>query len=145
LLVALEAAPTGVGRFDDLRFVAFTVREWRTVLRLDSIRVIGSLLRFARRHSPHHLSPARANHPAGHSPKARLNGSQFLQQCSVCSAMPAHFEQHDCSFAGSIELSAASLSCNGRREFIYSCYHGFRIRMVRHVPNAVENYQLGTR
>jgi hypothetical protein len=31
------------------------------------------------------------------------------------------------------------------REFIYSRYHGFRSRMVRHVPDAFENDQLGTR
>jgi hypothetical protein len=75
LLAPLEAAPMGLGRFDDLRFVAFTVREWRTVLRFSFVRVIGSLLRFARRHPPHHLSPARANNPAGLGSKEHFNGS----------------------------------------------------------------------
>ena len=30
-------------------------------------------LKFMRRHPPHHLSPARANHPAGQDPEARLS------------------------------------------------------------------------
>jgi hypothetical protein len=32
-----------------------------------------------RRHPPHHLSPARANHPAGQDPEARLIRSKSPQ------------------------------------------------------------------
>ena len=35
-----------------------------------------------RRHPPHHLSPAQANHPAGQDPEARLSRLKFPQQRS---------------------------------------------------------------
>src|SRR6516225_4843006 len=92
-----EAAPAGTGRFDDLRLAVFTGREGVPVLRLDLVLVMGSLIRFARRHPPHHLNPTRANDPAGRDPKARLSGSQSPQQRSVCREMPVHCEQDDCS------------------------------------------------
>src|SRR3977135_147678 len=48
------------GRLNALQFSA-----WLWVWSRDSPR-------FMRRHPPHHLSPARANHPAGQDPEARL-------------------------------------------------------------------------
>jgi hypothetical protein len=59
----------------------------------------GILVRFARRHPPHHLNPTQASYPAGLDPKARLSGSQPLQLRSVCRGMPVNSKQDDCSFA----------------------------------------------
>ena len=41
LVSALETPPTGAGRFDDLRWDAFTGRERVTVLSLDFVLVMG--------------------------------------------------------------------------------------------------------
>jgi len=53
-----------------------------------------------RRHPPHHLSPARANHPAGQDPGARLslpshhsNAPIKPESQSILSKIVAHFPQ----------------------------------------------------
>ena len=53
--------------------------------------------RFMRRHPSHHLSPARANHPAGQDPEARLNRSTSPQQRSDQDRKPVISEQDCCS------------------------------------------------
>jgi hypothetical protein len=55
--------------------------------------------RFMRRHPPHHLSPARANHPAGQDPEARLSRSTSPQQRSDQHRKPVISEQESCSYA----------------------------------------------
>src|SRR5882757_9436291 len=56
--------------------------------------------RFMRRHPPHHLSPARANHTAGQDPGARLslpshhsNAPIKPESQSILSKIVAHFPQ----------------------------------------------------
>jgi hypothetical protein len=51
-----------------------------------------------RRHPPHHLSPARANHPAGQDPEARLIRSKSPQQRSDQTRKPVNSEQDSCSW-----------------------------------------------
>jgi len=54
----------------------------------------------ARRHPPHHLSPARANHPAGQDPKAVSTAASYHSNApikpesqSILSKIVAHFAQ----------------------------------------------------
>jgi hypothetical protein len=53
----------------------------------------------ARRHPPHHLSPARANHPAGQDSQSRLNRCKSSQQRSDQAGKPVNSEQDSCSFS----------------------------------------------
>ena len=52
-----------------------------------------------RRHPPHHLSPARANRPAGLDPEASLSRSKSPQQRSDQARKPVNSEQDSCSYA----------------------------------------------
>jgi hypothetical protein len=54
-----------VGRLREAGLVVFRAKEWVADLGLDLGLVMGDPQRFARRHPPHRLSPAWANHPAG--------------------------------------------------------------------------------
>jgi len=54
-------------------------------------------LRFARRYPSHHLSPARAKHPAGLDPEAHLSRSRSPQQRSDQARKPVNSEQDCCS------------------------------------------------
>src|SRR6266404_5266075 len=54
-------------------------------------------LRFARRYPSHHLSPARAQHPAGLDPEAHLSRSRSPQQRSDQARKPVNSEQDSCS------------------------------------------------
>jgi hypothetical protein len=56
-------------------------------------------LRFARRHPPHHLSPARVKRQAGPDPEAGLTRLKSPQQRSVQARMPVNSE-HDCCWLG---------------------------------------------
>jgi hypothetical protein len=54
----------------------------------------------ARRHPPHHLGPARANHPAGQDPKAVSTAASYHSNApikpesqSILSKIVAHFAQ----------------------------------------------------
>src|SRR5258708_34712108 len=60
--------------------IACVKRAWRSFGRLSGSQPSAWFwawswdpLKFMRRHPPHHLSPARANHPAGQDPEARLS------------------------------------------------------------------------
>jgi hypothetical protein len=53
-----------------------------------------------RRYPPHHLSPARANHPAGQDPEARLSRPRSPQQRSDQARKPVNSEQENCSLCG---------------------------------------------
>src|SRR5260370_41131431 len=75
------------GRLNALQFSA-----WPWVWSWDSPR-------FMRRHPPHRLSPARANHPAGQDPEARLNRSTSPQQRSDQDGKPVISERETCSDA----------------------------------------------
>src|SRR5271169_3404001 len=52
-----------------------------------------------RRHPPHHLSPAKANHPAGQDPETRLTAPKPPQQRSDQARKPVISEQENCSYA----------------------------------------------
>src|SRR5712672_2023511 len=63
-----------------LASIACVKRAWRSFGRLSGSQPSAWFwawswdpLKFMRRHPPHHLSPARANHPAGQDPEARLS------------------------------------------------------------------------
>jgi hypothetical protein len=68
------------------------------VLDFDLDFVMGSS-EVVRRHPPHHLGPARANHPAGQDPRASTAASHHsnapikLQSQSILSKIVAHFPQ----------------------------------------------------
>jgi hypothetical protein len=135
LPAAIEAAPLGVRRVDDLPFVVFTVRERRTLLRLDFDRVMGSLLRFARCHPPHHLSPARANYPARLGSKERFNGSPSHSNAPFA----AHCQSNRSKI---IALWAARGSFHRRlelqgRAFALQAYRQFASPLVRQVVGQV--------
>src|SRR5258707_7605840 len=68
-------------------------------------------LKFMRRHPPHHLSPARANHPAGQDPEARLNRSTSPQQRSDQDRKPVISEQQSCSSA----MACAEIGSTGSK------------------------------
>src|SRR5664280_1021431 len=54
--------------------IACVTRAWRLFGRLSGSQPSAWFwLKFKRRNPPHHLSPARANHPAGQDPEARLS------------------------------------------------------------------------
>src|SRR3981189_45215 len=60
--------------------IACVTRAWRSFGRLSGSQPSAWFwawswdpLKFMRRHPPHHLSPARANHPAGQDPEALLS------------------------------------------------------------------------
>src|ERR1700681_2996691 len=65
-----------------------------------------------RRHPPHHLSPARAKHPAGPDPEAGLSRPKSPQQRSLQARKPVNSEQDSCSFS-SIALSKRMLKLLG--------------------------------
>jgi hypothetical protein len=70
--VSGPAAGLDDARIDRLRdggLGAFRAVERVEALGLDLDLFIGSSERFARRHPPHHLGPARIKHPAGQDPK----------------------------------------------------------------------------
>ena len=84
--------------------VACEMRAWRSFGRLSGSQPSASIwawswdpLRFMRRHPPHHLSPARANHPAGQDPEARLSRPKSPQQRSDQARKPVNSEQDSCS------------------------------------------------
>jgi hypothetical protein len=64
-------------------------------------------LRFARRHPPHDLSPARAKRPAGQDPKARLSRPKSRQQRSDQARKPVNSEQDSCSLVPISEVFVA--------------------------------------
>jgi hypothetical protein len=64
----------GADRVRDLDLLVFREAERVAALGFDLGLVMGSS-EVLRRHPPHHLSPARANHPAGHDPKGPLGPS----------------------------------------------------------------------
>src|SRR5262249_27518287 len=67
--------------------------------RLDFVLVMGPSrgLRDAIRRTT--SAPLRRMTRQGSTQKSHLSASQSAQQCSVCSGMPVHSEQDDCSFA----------------------------------------------
>jgi hypothetical protein len=67
------------------------------VLDFDLDFVMGSS-EVVRRHPPHHLNPARANHPAGQESQSRLNRCKLSQQRSDQAGKPVNSEQDSCSF-----------------------------------------------
>jgi len=95
-----EETLTGSGCFDDLLLALFCRRERVTVLRLEFVLVIGPSRGLRDGLPPHHLNPTQASDLAGRGPKKRASGGfQWVQQCSVCEAMPVHSEQDDCFLA----------------------------------------------
>jgi hypothetical protein len=72
---------TGADRARDLGLLVFRALGRVAAFGLDLGLVMGSR-RFMRRHPPHHLSPARANRPAGLDPEASLSRSKSPQQRS---------------------------------------------------------------
>src|SRR5258706_10277418 len=79
---ATDFDDAGAGRLRDLDLLDFREAEWVAALGFDLGLVMGSSLRFARRHPSHHLSPAWANRPAGRDPEARLSRPKSPQQRS---------------------------------------------------------------
>jgi hypothetical protein len=55
--------------------------------------------RFVRRHPPHRLSPARANHPAGQDPEARSAALRHHSNAPIGHRKPVISEQESCSYA----------------------------------------------
>ncbi len=87
----------GADRVRDLFFLAFGAADRVAALDFDLGLVMGSL-RFARRHPPHHLSPARQNSLQGKTPKP----PQPLQAVTATlrsSRKPVNSEQDCCSIA----------------------------------------------
>jgi hypothetical protein len=85
-------------------FDLLVVRAAERVEALDFDFVMGSS-EVVRRHPPHHLSPARANRPAGQDSQSRLNRCKPSQQRSDQAGKPVNSEQDSCSFS-SIALTS---------------------------------------
>src|SRR5258708_3034108 len=70
-------------------------------------------LRFVRRYSPHHLSPAWVNHPAGQDPEACLSRSRSPQQRSNQPRKPVNSHQDSSSLfsAAVVQMVAENLEC----------------------------------
>src|SRR2546429_7346562 len=85
---------------------ACETRPWRSFGRLSESQLSAWFWawswdppRFMRRHPPHHLSPAQANHPAGQDPEASLSRPKSPQQRSNRARKPVNSEQSCCSYA----------------------------------------------
>src|ERR1700737_4416519 len=99
--------------------IACVTRAWRSFGRLSGSQPSAWFwawpwdpLRFARRHPPHHLSPAWADHPAGPDPEARLSRPKSPQQRSDQTRKPVNSEPDNCSFS-SIALTPNAYHSEG--------------------------------
>jgi hypothetical protein len=86
------------GRLREAVLAVFRVVDRAVAFGLDLALFMGSS-EFARRHPPHHLSPAPAKRQAGPDPEAGLSRFKSPQQRSVQARMPVNSEQ-DCCWLG---------------------------------------------
>src|SRR5258706_1572604 len=132
--------------------IACVTRAWWSFGRLSGSRPLAWFWawswdppRFMRRHPPHHLSPARAKHPAGQDPEARLSRSRSPQQRSNQARKPVNSEQDSCSFPSIVLTPNARHSegiCAANRlpEIILKVFACASIGKARNVQSATPIY-----
>ena len=115
-----------------LASIACVKRAWRSFGRLSGSQPSAWFwawswdpLKFMRRHQPHHLSPAQANHPAGQDPEARLSRPKSPQQRSDQARTPVNSEQYCGSYASAPAVSRAR-SCRLSVPNFSTGFQGFR-------------------
>src|SRR4029077_17645662 len=104
-----------------LASIACVKRAWRSLGRLSGSQPSAWFwawswedpLKFMRRHPPHHLSPAQANHPAGQDPEASLSRPKSPQQRSNQARKPVNSEQSCCSYAKGSSLQPNLVKLDG--------------------------------
>src|SRR5258706_13711542 len=98
-------------------------------------------LRFARRYPSHHLSPARAKHPAGLDPEAHLSRSRSPQQRSDQARKPVNSEQDCCSLVRAAGRLLVEIRTRPRPE-PRTQELNFYLRPRRHMIDTNGNYTL---